>query len=48
MLCTYEQYGCLIHAGPNLVVKDQAMFRTAYETKIDFGSNKAEIVLPGI
>lgn len=24
------------------------MFRTAYETKIDFGSNKAEIVLPGI
>lgn len=33
-------------SGPNLVVKDQAMFRTAYETKIDFGSNKAEIVLP--
>ncbi|CAL2224596.1 unnamed protein product [Prunus armeniaca] len=31
---------------PSLVVKDNAMFSSAYTAKIDFGSNKADIELP--
>lgn len=48
MLCTDYQHECIIHADPSLVVKDNAKFSSAYSAKIDFGSNKADIELPGI